>query len=142
MAVMPNSLEKVYPHENYKLAKRIEDNGGSLISELIFGINRGKSSFVQRNRIQSGLSNIVIPIEMGAKSGTMHTIDFAMRQKKDIVLLRRTKYSKFSEGIKVLIDKYPTEKYPNVCVLDGISDFAKHIIKVSGRNAGIQARLF
>lgn len=142
MAVMPNSLEKVYPHENYKLAKRIEDSGGSLVSELIFGINRGKSSFVQRNRIQSGLSNVVIPIEMGAKSGTMHTIDFAMRQKKDVILIRRAKYSKYSEGIKVLIDKYPQTQYSNVSLLNGISDFAQHMIKVSGRNVGIQTRLF
>lgn len=142
MAVMPNSLEKVYPHENYKLAKRIEDSGGSLVSELIFGINRGKSSFVQRNRIQSGLSSVVVPIEMGAQSGTMHTIDFAMRQRKNVILLKRLKYSRYSEGIKVLIDKYPQTQYSNICVLDGISDFAKHIIKISGRNVGIQARLF
>ncbi|RYE24456.1 MAG: DNA-processing protein DprA [Sphingobacteriaceae bacterium] len=142
MAVMPNSLERVYPHENYKLAKRIEDSGGALVSELIFNINRGKSSFVQRNRIQSGLSSVVVPIEMGAQSGTMHTIDFAMRQKKEVILLSRTKYSKFSEGISVLIDKYSDEKYTNVHVLKNVSEFAKHIMNVSGRNIGIQARLF
>lgn len=142
MAVMPNSLEKIYPNENYKLAKRIEDNGGALVSELIFGINRGKSSFVQRNRIQSGFSNLVIPVEMGAKSGTMHTIDFAMRQNKEVILLKRLKYSKFSEGIEVLINKYGDGNHANVHVLNGISEFAKHIISISGMNYGIQAKLF
>lgn len=143
MAVLPNALDKIYPAENYELAKRIEDKGGSLISELIFGINRGKSSFVQRNRIQSGLSSIVLPVEMGAKSGTMHTVDFAMRQNKNLILLKRNGYSKFSEGIKILIDKYSTSEASNVYIIDGISEFVQYMTRTSGRNnIGIQAKLF
>ncbi len=85
IAVVANSLNSIYPKENYKLANRIIDNGGCIISELAIGINRGKKSFVERNRLQSGLSDFVIPIEMGIKSGTMHTIDFCIRQDKWVI---------------------------------------------------------
>jgi predicted Rossmann fold nucleotide-binding protein DprA/Smf involved in DNA uptake len=88
---------------------------------------------------QAALCN---PIEMGAKSGTMHTIDFAMRQKKEIILLKRLKYSKLTEGIEILINKYSHGHNENVHVLNGISEFAKHIISISGMNYGIQAKLF
>jgi DNA protecting protein DprA len=90
MAVLPNSLDTIYPPTNYKLANDIIDAGGCLISEMIFGINRGKQSFVQRNRIQAAFSHSVIPIEMGVASGTMHTIDFAKRYKKNVALFKPT----------------------------------------------------
>lgn len=87
IAVLPNPLNHVYPKENLPLANRILDNGGTILSELPIGINLGKRGFVQRNRLQSGLSDIVIPIEMGAQSGTMHTIQFAFQQKKKVCVV-------------------------------------------------------
>lgn len=90
IAILPNSLDTIYPPVNYKLANDIIDSGGCLISELIFGVNRGNQSFVQRNRLQSAFSDVVIPIEMGVSSGTMHTIDFAKRYKKKIALFKPT----------------------------------------------------
>ncbi|CAM4389369.1 DNA-processing protein DprA [Flavobacterium terrigena] len=90
IAVLPNSLDSIYPPTNFKLANEIIESGGCLVSEMIFGINRGNQSFVQRNRIQAALSDTVIPIEMGVNSGTMHTIDFAKRYKKNIALFKPT----------------------------------------------------
>lgn len=85
IAITANSLETIYPTENYKLANSILDNNGAIISELAIGINRGKKSFIERNRIISGISSYVIPIEMNLKSGTMHTIDFCIRQNKHVL---------------------------------------------------------
>lgn len=90
IAVLPNSLDTIYPPTNYKLANEIIDSGGCLISEMIFGINRGKQSFVQRNRLQAAFSDSIIPVEMGVASGTMHTIDFAKRYKKNVALFKPT----------------------------------------------------
>src|SRR5690606_2104822 len=42
MAILPNSLDTIYPPSNYKLANDILDSGGCLLSEMVFGINRGK----------------------------------------------------------------------------------------------------
>lgn len=85
IAVMANSLDSIYPSENYRLANKILEGGGAVVSELAIGINRGKKSFVERNRIQSGLSSYIIPIEMSYKSGTMHTIDFCIRQNRTVI---------------------------------------------------------
>jgi DNA processing protein len=108
IAVMPNSLDHVYPKENIKLANEIINNDGCLVSELPLGLNRGKKSFVERNRIQTGLSDFVAPIELGLKSGTMHTVDFCIKQGRYLLIVPPTKeQSEMSnyEGINYLIRK-------------------------------------
>jgi DNA protecting protein DprA len=108
IAVLPNSLDHIYPKENYELANRILDNDGALISELSIGINRGKKSFVERNRLQSGLSEYVFPVELGIKSGTMHTVDFCIRQGKYLLIAEvdkdRAKLPQY-EGVAYLRNK-------------------------------------
>lgn len=114
LAVMPNSLDTIYPKENYGLANLILESGGALVSELAFGISHGKKSFVQRNRIQAGMSEIVIPVEMGIKSGTMTTVEFAYSQGKFILLFPPKDQHKSLEqyaGVHHFIDKSTTEKY-------------------------------
>ena len=108
IAVLPNSLDHIYPKSNYGLASDILNLGGCLISESLFNINRGKKSFVQRNRIQAALSDIVVPIEMGTNSGTMHTLNFAKKYGKKILLPRiLPEYSKVKQysGIREVISK-------------------------------------
>jgi DNA processing protein len=77
IAFLPNSLDSIYLNTNYELALDILNTGACLVFKSMFGINRGKRSFVQRNRILSALSDVVIPIEMDTNSGTMNTINFA-----------------------------------------------------------------
>lgn len=79
-AVMATPLNKVYPAENRQLANEILDNGGCWISELPLWGKFHKSSFVQRDRIQSGLSVAVIPVQTDVQGGTMHTVRYAEQQ--------------------------------------------------------------
>ena len=117
IAVLPNSLDHIYPKENYELANKILEQDGTLISELAIGINRGKKSFVERNRLQSGLSDFVFPVELGIKSGTMHTVDFTIRQDKFLlikeVLNEQIGLSQY-EGISYLKNK----KYNKIIILN------------------------
>src|SRR5690606_9491771 len=46
MAVLPTALDHIYPVENYRLANKILENKGALISEIPLGINRGRLSFI------------------------------------------------------------------------------------------------
>ncbi len=91
IAVMPNALDTIYPNENYALANNILNAGGALVSEMVFGLNRGKKTFVQRNRIQAALSDAVIPIEMGISSGTTHTVNYGYRYNKKVLVMAPTK---------------------------------------------------
>lgn len=80
VAVMPCGLEQIQPKSNIKLAESILQNGGCLISQYPIGTAIRDYQYVERDRIQSGISQGVLIVEAQEKSGTMHTADFAVRQ--------------------------------------------------------------
>ncbi len=82
IAVMPCSLDKIYPKENKNLSEKIINDGGCLVSEYMIGSSISRYNFVLRNRIQSGLSKCVIVVECSNKSGTMHTAKFCVKQNR------------------------------------------------------------
>ncbi|MHA6250035.1 DNA-processing protein DprA [Pontibacter sp. CAU 1760] len=146
IAVLPVSLEYVYPVSHYSLANEIISKGGCILSEMPPGINRGKKSFVERNRIISALSNVVVPIEMGTNSGTMHTINYAFRYKKDLFLVRPTDSDSslpHYEGINYLIDKHQNKKDNNVHIITGHNSFKEALSKIARTSSvGVQSSLF
>lgn len=82
IAVMPCGLDNIYPRENYDLAENILKNKGCLISEYPIGYKSFKNSFVERDRIQSGLSLATIVVQSDINSGTMHTVNFTLEQNR------------------------------------------------------------
>ena len=84
IAVMAHGLDKVYPAANRELAARLLDTGGCLVSEYPLGMAAARTSFAERDRIQSGLSDGVFVIETGIKGGTMHTVRFCRDQKRPL----------------------------------------------------------
>ena len=80
IAILAGGLHDIYPQENTALAQKILDNNGLLISELPYGVNPGRYTFVLRDRIQSGLSYGIFVIETGLKGGTMKTVNYAHEQ--------------------------------------------------------------
>jgi DNA processing protein len=77
-AVLASGLDKVDPKVNQALAAEIIDKGGSLVSEYFIGEPALNGRFVERDRIQAGLSACVSVVETGLESGTMHTVEFAL----------------------------------------------------------------
>lgn len=88
IAVLGTPLDKIYPAENKDLAQRIIENGGLLLSELMVGQAGSKNAFVARDRLQSGLSLCVFPIQTTLDGGTMHTVHFAEKHKRYVICLR------------------------------------------------------
>lgn len=72
IAVMAQGLEKVYPAENKHLATEIVTNGGLLISEYPYNASTYRNNFVQRDRIQAGLSSGVIMVQSDINGGSLH----------------------------------------------------------------------
>ncbi len=87
IAVLAHGLEKIYPKINTSLAESILDNNGCLISEYPVGTKSRPNFFIERDRIQSGLSNGVVVIETDIKGGTMHTVSFARKQNRLVAAL-------------------------------------------------------
>ncbi len=140
IAVLPNSLDSIYPITNYELAIDILNSGGCLISESMFGINRGKKSFVQRNRIQSALSDIVIPIEMGTNSGTMHTINFAKRYGRQVLVHKmKEEWNNLEQysGIQTLL----TNPFKGMYIFEDEISFKKHLINKDNEQTEIDFSL-
>lgn len=88
VAVLAHGLDSIYPYTNKQLADNILKNNGALISEYPIGTKIFRSYFVERDRIQSGLSLGVLVIETGIKGGTMHTVGFCEKQKRILIVMK------------------------------------------------------
>jgi DNA processing protein len=80
VAVLAHGLDMTYPAVNKSLAAVIVDRGGCLLSEYLPGTRPRSSYFVERDRIQSGLSFGVLVVETTQDGGTMHTARYCMAQ--------------------------------------------------------------
>ena len=87
IAVMAHGLDMIYPPEHLALAHQIIEQNGCLVSEYPPGIKSTRWSFVDRDRLQSGLSDNVIVIQTGKYGGTHHTVRFAQEQGRKIYCL-------------------------------------------------------
>jgi len=73
-AVLAHGLDSLYPKENKGLADKILEAGGCLVSEYMLKVRAIGNYFVERDRLQAGLSKATIVIETDIKGGTMHTV--------------------------------------------------------------------
>ena len=103
IAVVGNGLDKIYPPENKKIAEKIIETGGVIISEYIIGTKPLKYNFPARNRIISGISDGILVVEAREKSGTLITVDFALDQGKNIFVIPGNIDSNNSVGTNKLI---------------------------------------
>ncbi len=77
VAILGTGIDSNYPKSSEAVREQILAGGGAIVTEYLIGQNYSAHNFVQRNRIQAGLSTCVIPIEWKIKSGTAHTVNFA-----------------------------------------------------------------
>ncbi|MGB9667363.1 MAG: DNA-processing protein DprA [Thermosulfidibacteraceae bacterium] len=76
IAVLGTACDDVYPRENLKLYKEILDRGNLVLSPFYNSI-RHKFVFHIRNSIISALSDYLVVVEAGSKSGAMITATYA-----------------------------------------------------------------
>lgn len=77
VAVMAGGLDKIYPAKHKELAQEIVKAEGCLLSEYPVNTRIFQNFFVERDRLQSGLSEGIIVVETDVKGGTWHTIQYA-----------------------------------------------------------------
>lgn len=103
VAVLAGGLDHVYPAENRELADAILDRGGALVSEQRWGERPRRSTFVTRNRIQSGLSAALILTQSGAVGGGMHTVRYAAEQGRPVFVPEPKGGGAKNEGLEILL---------------------------------------
>ncbi len=95
-------VDVIYPKDNAGLFNDILENGG-LISEFLPKTEPQKSFFPARNRIISGLSDIVLVVEARKKSGTYITVTQALEQGRDVYAVPGRITDLLSEGCNSLL---------------------------------------
>lgn len=107
IAVLGTGLDEksIYPQSNLKLAKKILETGGCLISEYPPGTRGSKFTFPQRNRIISGISLGVLVVESKQKGGALITAYHAFYQNRKVFAVPGPIHSSNSKGCHYLIKK-------------------------------------
>lgn len=103
-AVLGCGVDVVYPEENAVLYDILKERGG-LISEYLPGTKPQTKLFPRRNRLISGLADLVLVIEARRRSGTVITVDSALEQGRDIFALPGRVSDALSDGCNFLISQ-------------------------------------
>ena len=99
---MGSGVDVCYPEENRKLYELLKVKGG-IISEFPIGSEPLSYHFPMRNRIISGLCDVLIVVEAKKKSGTFITVDMALEQGKEVYAVPGRITDSLSDGCNELI---------------------------------------
>lgn len=113
LAFLGHGVRVVFPAETAQLRRRIVETAGAVASEYLPTEHYRKQYFVQRDRLQAGIAELVVAIEGTAAGGTAHTVRFANAYHTRLVGLRW-------EGVGNLVDLIADES--NGIVLDIFDD--------------------
>lgn len=118
IGVIPNELPDISPQTNYKLAMNIIKNGGAILSEWQKGDGKvvNRWSFLERNRLVSGLADAVIITEAAERSGTLNTAAHALSQGRDVFAVPGNITSPLSAGCNALLKQgaYPATEAKDI----------------------------
>ncbi len=104
LAVLGCGIDVHYPPENRRLYDAISAQG-AVISEFSLGVEPLAMNFPKRNRVVSGLSQVVVAVEAGEKSGVLNTVAWATDQGRAVFAVPGNITSQQSLGINRLLSE-------------------------------------
>lgn len=103
VAVMASGLDEIYPPEHRRLADRIAQKGGAILTEMPMGSPPRRAHFPLRNRLISGLSAGVLVVEARRRSGSLITVRHALSQGREVFVVPGAVEGPFAEGTNQLL---------------------------------------
>ena len=124
VAVLGTAIDDIYPKAHIELAKEIVEKGGMVMSEYAprtaeyqsrplapgeyldaSGRRRidFKGAFLHRNRLISGLADIVVVVEAAERSGSLNTATHALAQGREVFAVPGNITNPYSRGCNKLI---------------------------------------
>ncbi|MCC7160779.1 DNA-protecting protein DprA [Candidatus Nomurabacteria bacterium] len=97
------SEEAFFPSTSLRLAERIVNSGGCVLSEFEPDLKAAYYTFPMRNRLVAGLSKAALIIEAQEKSGTLITARMALDYNKEVLAVPGPISSEYSKGTNRLI---------------------------------------
>jgi DNA processing protein len=129
VAIMASSPNRIYPAENRHLADEILRSNGTLISEHPIGFPLYKHEFVQRNRLQSGMSLCSLIVESSPHSGSTTQAEWSYKQGRKIFVLLpddlRNASDFFISGGDYIASKFKGQRIPFSQGISIIDNFLK-----------------
>ncbi|MFL2936126.1 MAG: DNA-processing protein DprA [Myxococcota bacterium] len=101
-AVLGCGPDRIYPREHRKLADEISQSG-TVLSELPLGRPPAAPHFPLRNRIISGLVQVVVVVEARLRSGSLITARHALQQGREVMVVPGSIHSPTSDGTNALL---------------------------------------
>ncbi len=101
-AVLGSGVDVCYPSSHLEMYMEIQRHGG-IISEFAPGTRALAGNFPMRNRIISGLSDLVVVVEARDKSGSLITAELALEQGKEVYAVPGMVTADLSRGCNQLI---------------------------------------
>lgn len=100
--VLGCGVDICYPAYHKPLYDRVIESGG-MISTYPPGMQPQSALFPPRNRIISGLSDVVLVVEARKKSGTLITVDMALEQGREVYVVPGRITDRLSDGCNNLL---------------------------------------
>ena len=102
IAVTGSGVDICYPRANRPIYDRLLTEG-CILSEYAIGAPAKSENFPMRNRIISGLSDVIIVVEARLKSGTFITVDYALMQGREVMIVPGRATDPLSMGCNALL---------------------------------------
>lgn len=103
ITVLGSGLHHKTPKTNQPFFQKVIQSGGTIVSTFPSGTHPTKYTFVQRNQIIASLSDLIIVIEAGQKSGSIHTANYASEQGIPVACFPGNITNPLSKGTNKLI---------------------------------------
>lgn len=127
--ILACGVDICYPREHISIYEQIAQQGG-IFSEYLPKTPPLSGYFPMRNRIISGLSDVVVVVEAREKSGSLITADLALEQNKSVIAVPGRVCDELSSGCNNLI-KMGAEVYRTP---QDILDILRYEVFLEGEN--------
>lgn len=101
-AILGNGVDICYPKDNRPIYDRMLVQGG-ILSTYPPGTAPKPQLFPPRNRIVSGLADVLVVVEARQKSGTLITVDMALEQGREVYAVPGRITDRLSDGCNKLV---------------------------------------
>ena len=133
-AVLGNGVDICYPAGNRALYQRILRSGYGILGEQPPGMQARNYFFPARNRIISGLADLVLIVEAREKSGSLITAQWALDQGKPVFAIPGAVTEELSMGCHKLIYDGAGIAYTPEILLRELGLDCEKIVKVKTKN--------
>lgn len=135
IAVLPCGILADYPKGSAEFKRKIVENGGAVVSELLPYTKASMGYFYQRNRIISGMSLGTIVIQASDKSGSLVTARCAFSQGREVFYIPpHDIFSKEYAGAAILDKQGASPVFE-------CADVARKLLKGNGAEAVVSQKI-